>query len=423
MPDTFCILPWKQLIVRTNGATHVCNRIRGHLSENGVRLNVARHGLDAIWNGTELRSMRSSMVEGERVPACQECYDLEAVGSLSLRQHENAQWRAGFLNERPEDQESVAAATRARKSAQLSAPSFLQLDVGSLCNLRCRMCNSGASSAINNDPVHRAWTGEGMQLGQQRFAWFRQEQAIANVLRAPHELRQLHIIGGEPLLVRDVRTILERLIEVGAAQSIELSLHTNATTTRCEWLTLTEAFKRCTLWISIDGFEDEYEYIRYPARWAVLCQNIASLRKLPKTDVAVHIVFQIYNALNVVELFRYLDAIGLPFYPHILYEPTYLRATLLPQAVRVLAAQRIRAYATDCRLDHRPRVESLATFLEHTDTTVEPNALRDFMLFTNDLDASRGQSFSDTHEELVALFEDAGIFWSCELRHAAANLL
>ena len=40
------------------------------------------------------------------------------------------------------------------------------------------------------------------------------------------------------------------------------------------------------------------------------------------------------------------------------------------------------------------------------------------MLFTNDLDQSRDQSFRDVHGELLGYIEDAGIRWSDERRFA-----
>ena len=44
--------------------------------------------------------------------------------------------------------------------------------------------------------------------------------------------------------------------------------------------------------------------------------------------------------------------------------------------------------------------------------------MRSFMLFTNDLDITRGQSFQDTHRELLQLIIDAGFPWSDETLHA-----
>ena len=44
--------------------------------------------------------------------------------------------------------------------------------------------------------------------------------------------------------------------------------------------------------------------------------------------------------------------------------------------------------------------------------------MRAFMLFTNDLDITRGQSFRETHGELLELITDAGFMWTNETLHA-----
>jgi hypothetical protein len=44
--------------------------------------------------------------------------------------------------------------------------------------------------------------------------------------------------------------------------------------------------------------------------------------------------------------------------------------------------------------------------------------MRSFMLFTNDLDITRGQSFHDTHRELLQLIVDTGFTWTNETLHA-----
>jgi hypothetical protein len=51
-----------------------------------------------------------------------------------------------------------------------------------------------------------------------------------------------------------------------------------------------------------------------------------------------------------------------------------------------------------------------------------PHVLRleqlEFMLFTNDLDVSRKQSFAQTHQEFISLLAEDGIHWSTKTRYA-----
>jgi hypothetical protein len=45
------------------------------------------------------------------------------------------------------------------------------------------------------------------------------------------------------------------------------------------------------------------------------------------------------------------------------------------------------------------------------------------MLFTNDLDTTRGQSFRETHGELLELMSEAGFAWTAETLHAGESEL
>ena len=130
---------------------------------------------------------------------------------------------------------------------------------------------------------------------------------------------------------------------------------------------------------------------------------------------------QAYNALNIVDLFKYLDSIGLDFYAYPVSHPSYLSPMVLPPSGRRLAIERLWSYAEgDCLPKNRELVFGLASGLEKAgDREVfDENLMRTFMLFTNDLDITRGQSFRNTHGELLELITDAGFMWTSETFHA-----
>jgi hypothetical protein len=299
-------------------------------------------------------------------------------------------------------------------------PIALQLDIGNLCNLTCRMCNAGASSRINRDPVHRAWTGPAHQLSVDPQLWFRQAPIVRRALAHSAELRHLHIIGGEPFLIDQVGDVLGALVDAGVAGDVDLSLHTNATRTTASWLPLTERFRSLVLYLSVDAVGPAYEYIRAPARWDRFVANVARLRQLPRAELRAHVVVQAYNALHLTELFEFLDGADIPFEAHLLDWPTCLRVATLPERARRQAATRLRSYA---RAERRPSirhvVDGLATHLE-TVAGATADVLHELMVFTNDLDAARGQSFAATFPELVDLLARSGVRWTSETRHAEA---
>jgi hypothetical protein len=92
----------------------------------------------------------------------------------------------------------------------------------------------------------------------------------------------------------------------------------------------------------------------------------------------------------------------------------------MPPGARRLAAERLCTYAErDCRPAYRELVRGLAAQLKPRDDSFDSRLLRDFMLFTNDLDVSRRQSFAEVNSELLGLFAEAGFQWTAEVLHAA----
>ena len=428
--DTFCVMPWLYQQLFSHGRVKPCCKFARFITRHDTRMSVYKQSLDEIWNSDDMRGIRRAMVRGETVSGCAGCYQEEESGGVSLRKDRNRDWQSGWLNENKISIEVLKARAIADDYRVLTTPSWLQLDVGNLCNLKCRMCCGYSSSRIDQDPVHRQWNG-GAPAYHKRLPtgkrWFEDKNFIlAEVFRHPEQVRQLEFLGGETLLIKEVGDILECLIEAGVADNIVVMATTNGTVIKSPWLALAERFKELILNVSIDGFGRYYEYIRYPARWSTVTRNIETLKTRSRTRLTAIATLQAYNALNIVELFRYLDSVGLDFYAYPVIQPAYVSPKVLPLRARKLAIKRLSAYAeTDCLPKNRELVMGLAQGLEKPGDleTFDENLMRAFMLFTNDLDITRGQSFRETHEELLELITDAGFTWSRETCHACHSPL
>jgi MoaA/NifB/PqqE/SkfB family radical SAM enzyme len=423
--DTFCVMPWLYQQLFHHGRVKPCCKFARFITRQDTPMSVYKQSLDEIWNSDDMRGIRRAMVRGERVLGCAGCYREEESGGVSLRKVRNRDWQSGWLNQDKLGIDALKAKALANDYRLFTTPSWLQLDVGNLCNLKCRMCCGYSSSRIDQDPVHRQWNG-GAPGHKKRLPtgkrWFEDKSFILTELfRHPEEVKQLEFLGGETLLIKEVGDILECLIEAGVADNIVLMATTNGTVIKSPWLTLAERFKALALNVSIDGFDAYYEYIRYPARWSTVTRNIEILKKRSRTRLTAIVTLQAYNALNIVDLFKYFDSIGLDFYAYPVSRPEYLSPMVLPPSARRLAVERLLLYADeDCIPKNRELVLGLASELNNAgDREVfDAKLMRTFMLFTNDLDITRAQSFRETHRELLQLITDAGFAWTNETCHA-----
>lgn len=430
--ESFCIRPWTNFRMEANGAGRICCLFEGDtVAEGGTLMSSAKHSLMAMWNSESMRQVRRDMVEGRRIAGCRQCYAVEERGGLSTRVQDNQRWEAGWLNPAGATIGEVAAQAVGADFRLPMPPVQLEIEIGNLCNFKCRMCHGTASSRIGKDAVQQSWARDGFssvhhdpraQPVPYRFhrASFVEKLAAEVAADSEGRIQRLYFTGGEPLLVREVDRALEALVAAGRAADLDLAFVSNGSVLP-RWAALARHFRRVDLTISVDGFGAHYEYIRYPGRWTVLTEHLKALRHYPDIELSVSTTVQVNNALHLTRLFRHLDSLSIPYSAYLLHWPKYLSIEALPRQIRCVAAQRLREYAAgDCPVWRRELVASLAAELAGDDSAADPVLLRDFMLFTNDLDASRGQDIRRADPELVELLAQAGFPWIDDRLHAAA---
>jgi MoaA/NifB/PqqE/SkfB family radical SAM enzyme len=151
--DTFCVLAWNHLQIAPNGTIKMCCIASEDVHENNRPMSLYTDSYENIWNSPYMRRARRFMAEGKRLPACARCFQEEKSVGQSRRTGQNAMW----LSAGGESRERMIKEARGDDWKVANRPTFLQLNMGNLCNLACRMCSSQYSSKIENDPVHNKW--------------------------------------------------------------------------------------------------------------------------------------------------------------------------------------------------------------------------------------------------------------------------
>ena len=244
--------------------------------------------------------------------------------------------------------------------------------------------------------------------------WFEQPDFVEkDMMPAGSTLKMLNVTGGEPFFVPAFDKILDEYVARGLANEISIVLNTNLFHNERRIARAMEAllrFKHCHLAPSIDGHAGVYEYIRHPAKWAVVERNIRYVAQLTRERSNLYVVLttvaQAYNCFNLVDLLRFADDLSLECRPHVLDGPYHLRPHVLPQDLRLKAAEGLSAYAATPsdpgpRAANRAHAARIARYLEGCEETADLAALRrTFVAFTRDLDQSRKQSLEHSVPEL-----------------------
>jgi len=427
-PKNFCILPWNLLELKPTGTVKICCVAAREISIDGKPAIIGRQKFDEIWNSRYMRDIRKAMLKGERLPECEYCrrQDASGIQAPSFRDLNNREWMLRYDT----SMDGMIEMARKMGATVKSPPSYLQLSLGNGCNLKCRMCCSDYSDQIERDPVHSKWSPNSpFPPRAEAASWYEDDSFFTDLMANPKLLQKLYVTGGEPMMSVRLQKILDVIVEAGRPTSVDISLNTNGTLANPRILERLELFRNAVLGCSIDAYDPYFEYIRFPGKWNAVRRTLDKFREHPKLIVSVNPTVQAYNALNIVELFQFCDEQELICTPQIMYGPEHLTMLVMPRPARDEAAGRLRSYiSSPATTDSQRKNRELAKpIMEYLIQTPEPVALehltKEFMVFTNDLDISRGQSFRTTHSTLYNYFASSQFGWCDELRHCGATVM
>jgi organic radical activating enzyme len=189
---------------------------------------------------------------------------------------------------------------------------FLDLKLGNICNLKCRICGSWSSSQfateeINQLPREQQKSSHAYQM-LRAGAWPRENaqfwQQIDSVLT---DIRYIEFTGGEPFMIDEHFDMLQGIIDRGIAHQVEIHYNTNGTQYPARGEAIWRHFKTVEIAFSIDDVGERFEYQRTNADWAVVLDNITSFQYL-KTQMP-NLQLQCCSTVNVFNV-RYIDELA-----------------------------------------------------------------------------------------------------------------
>ena len=176
----------------------------------------------------------------------------------------------------------------------------LHLEQSLLCNLKCISCSSRFSSS---------WTGEyqSFEPNAPQITLKKNPESVWQHLDLRH-LKKLHFTGGEPLLNRDNKKILQHLDSIGVLPDLMVSYNTNGTVIPDD--ETLELWKRCRfvrLFFSLDGVGSTFEFTRFPAAWNEVQDNIQYFRSLKEICILIEVnaIVGVHNIFNLPEFFQW----------------------------------------------------------------------------------------------------------------------
>ena len=459
---TFCIAPWHDVHIITDGTFKGCcvmnhGEVGGRLLTDGVVHTVKDSGVNGAMNSDTSKELRLDMLQGKWHTNCTRCKNEEASGMRSMRQLYGDRWQ----NFTYKDAEKITNLDTGEIPVD-HKPFYYDIQLGNLCNLKCRICNPLVSSAWIPDYMKMMRLGNKAEIkvrggkkpfkidiehvkGKQYnispnpFAWAESDEFWEQMSAIKGEIDHLYLIGGEPMMIHRHFKFLEECVESGDSKHIVLQYDTNLTNIPEKVMGYWSHFKELWLAFSIDGFGPELEYMRHPVKWEHMLRNINRVEEYAKQHdhVSLHdgVTISMYNVLHVLDyiewkvkagkydyeyLFQFHEA---HFGTHPLHAPRHLSIKTMPKSAKVIVERKYNEWrvkmckwldSLDGFYTYKINPEELkACINQFVDTHIAlmnqedwSKEMHRFWSYTNDLDAIRNESFKDVFPTEYRIFND-----------------
>lgn len=222
-----------------------------------------------------LKNLQQHLLMQDKLPpGCAACEFTEQQNQPSVRQLKNR-----YFNNLSLDQTKIQ-----------------ELDIfpSNTCNLSCVMCSPKFSSSIGL---------EQKKLGiiEQIYNFDETDFVLESIELLP-DLKYIVLAGGEFFYSKHATKILKAIQQAGIPN---IKIITNATVCNSEHVEILKTFDYVNLRISVDGIDNVYELVRYPAKWQEVSKNIVHFRDaLSNAHVEIVMVLQ---PLNVFDIFNFVE--------------------------------------------------------------------------------------------------------------------
>lgn len=283
-----------------------------------------------------------------------------------------------------------------------------------LCTLACRSCNSTDSSTyarvIKDASVAPALTHD---FSDDPDNWKLIVELITKADKI-HDFPVLHLIGGETLVQPGSTKLLQWMYENNLTKKFSLRITTSlAVNLTTDLMTILKSFKQVTFNLSIDSVGDNYNYIRWPAKWTKIERNLNELIAATEDMNYMSVLNPVFSINNIFYLEDYVEY----FYRWIkdtdrfvqilnihLHRPNFLTVESLPEPYRSKAADVVtRALAHPMFISNKQLTfkRFLQTTLEQLKTGSGDNdRFNHFLRFTADFDRRTNTKFSELNQRL-----------------------
>jgi len=255
------------------------------------------------------------------------------------------------------------------------------------------------SSLWVNEYHDTDYTGElTLKDYQKKIIFLETEESkfVKDIKHSLNDVRLIKFFGGEPFMMKRTWDIIREAVSIGRDKYIELYFNTNGTFWEENRIALFENFEKVNIALSIDGVGDRFEYMRHPAKWNVVEENIKKIsawsKQQPNRELFLTHTVSAYNIWYVHEAVRLARTHGLKLYINpCLLESDSFAVRYIPLDVKAVINKHLMSFDyTD---------NELAEIKKLVDYTPEGSDWEQWLAECAKRDKYRNESFKDTFPE------------------------
>ena len=391
------MLPWISIETSPIGTARPCCMAHDEITDtDGVKYDLNTADLTTIYRSEYMQKLRRQFRAGEKPATCSRCWDEEVAGRSSKRIHSQVRLKelyaqVDWANDTPD---------------QLW---FIDLKLGNICNLKCRICGSWSSSKWAEEELNYMSKGSDKKshIAYQwlkQGAWPRNKDTTfwSNLKQILPNIKYFEFTGGEPWLIEEHFELLNFAASEGYSKNIDIHYNTNATQSILPHLDLFSKFGRVDIAFSIDNVGPRFEYERYGANWMeansiIDATHAAKQQRMPNITTQLCFTINIQNVYYLDELLAWADTKKFgSVYFNMMHSPGHMSIQKMTPDAQALVLNKLETTAWTNR-HYQYEISNIIKFIQNGNGSDG----KEFLTKMQRTDEYRQQSFKDTHFEIA----------------------
>ena len=391
--EKFCVLPWVSLETSPIGTVRPCCLADDEIVDNtGNKFQLLASTFADIQSSKHMQSLRQEFLAGQQPRTCRKCWAVEDAGGTSKRMHTlNRLKHMGISSNWTEDAKPLM---------------FLDLKLGNICNLKCRICGSWSSSQFAAEELKFVSDNKKQSYHYQMLkdgAWPRENSQFWTELDSSlNHIRYLEFTGGEPFMIQEHFDLLQTLVEKGVAHQVEIHYNTNGTHYPEHAETIWSHFKHVEIAFSIDDIGARFEYQRTNAVWKEVGANIEHFKQMRARNnnisLQVCCTVNIFNIYYLCDVANWIHKQAFDFvYWNILHDAPWFSIAHMPVAAKTIIDNHLKTQSFPA--EYQSEIQKIVEFMNQGHSYTDNELIKNIQ----QLDTRRNESLKIVAPELAEI--------------------